>query len=239
MKKILLTFYVIIIGLLLNAQNFNKEISLNNSFSKSTDIYPFNAKEIITSIAVSGNITFHSDTSFVRIIVDDGNGHVYMLYEVYPMLTVEKRFHFEYKCEETSFLVDYFPVGLQIQLRDAIVNIDKILLSNEQNTKAQELNLSKFEGVPEGRGSLENITVAPNPTTGQLKIDASACSATNGGLKIESVEIFDVYGRKQKAESRNENENENEIDISNLSTGLYFVKIKTAVGEVVKKIVKQ
>ena len=79
-----------------------------------------------------------------------------------------------------------------------------------------------------GEKLLENITVVPNPTTGQLKIES-------GELKIESVEVYDVYGKRQKAEDRKDNV----LDISNLSAGLYFVKIKTSVGEVVKKVVKQ
>jgi len=50
---------------------------------------------------------------------------------------------------------------------------------------------SSFEGVDgaAGRGSLENITLHPNPTTGELRIE-------NGELRIKSVEVYDVYGRK-------------------------------------------
>jgi len=143
MKKFLFVLCAIIIGLSAHAQNFNKEINLNTGFSKTVAINPFNAKEAITGIAVSGNITFYSDTSFVRIIVNDGNDNVYMLYETYPMLTIEKRFDFEYECEETSFLNDYFPVELQILVRDAKVSISKISLSNEKNAKAKELNQAK------------------------------------------------------------------------------------------------
>jgi len=143
MKKIIITLCATIIGLYVHAQNFNAEISLNTSFSKSTAFNPFEAKEIVTSIAVSGNITFNSDTSFVRIIVDDGKGNTYMLYETYPMLTAEKSFNFDYECEETSFLNDYVPVELQIQIRDANISISRISLSNEKNNRARELNQSK------------------------------------------------------------------------------------------------
>jgi len=143
MKKKLLALCAIIVGLSAHAQNFNKEINLKTGFTKSTIIYPFNAKETITGIAVTGAITFHSDTSFVRIIVNDGNDNVYMLYETYPILTIEKRFNFEYECEETSFLNDYHPVELQILVRDAQVSIDKISLSNEKNVTAIELNQIK------------------------------------------------------------------------------------------------
>ena len=143
MKKSLLILGAIIIWLSAYAQNFNKDINLNTDFSQSTTIYPFSVKEIITGLAVSGNIFFNSDTSFVRIIVEDGNGNVYMLYETYPMLTIGKSFDFEYEAEETSFLNDYFPEELQIQIRDASIFIDKISLSNEKNNRATELNQTK------------------------------------------------------------------------------------------------
>jgi hypothetical protein len=100
-----------------------------SSFTKSTNIYPFNAKEVVSGIAVSGNVTFNSDTSFVRIIVDNGNNNVYMIYEIYPMLITKKTFDFEYEAEETNFLNGYSPIELQIQLRDAYVNITKISLN--------------------------------------------------------------------------------------------------------------
>jgi hypothetical protein len=72
-----------------------------------------------------------------------------------------------------------------------------------------------------------NISVYPNPTMGELRI-------TNYELEISDIEVFDVYGRKQKAESRKKNE----IDISHLPAGIYFVKITTEKGQVVKKVVK-
>ena len=91
---------------------------------------------------------------------------------------------------------------------------------------------SNIEGVPEGRGSLyENITLVPNPTTGKLTI-------TNYELSITGVEIFDVYGRKLSHIPYLTSHISNLIDISHLQAGIYFVKIKTELKEVVKKIVK-
>jgi uncharacterized protein YjdB len=81
--------------------------------------------------------------------------------------------------------------------------------------------------------TVENITVIPNPTTGELRIEIAG--QAHNDVKIENVEVFDSYGRKQKVESRRQNE----IDISGLSAGIYFVKIITEQGEIVKKIVKQ
>jgi hypothetical protein len=81
---------------------------------------------------------------------------------------------------------------------------------------------------------LNDILVYPNPTMGELRI-------TNYELRITGVEIYDVFGRRQKAESRMQNAEEEEfltINISNLATGFYFVKITTEFGVVTKKVVK-
>jgi len=83
-----------------------------------------------------------------------------------------------------------------------------------------------------GRGSLsENIKIHPNPTTGELTID-------NGQLTITGVEIFDVLGKKQFSIVNSQLSIET-IDISHLHSGIYFVKITTDAGIVVKKIIKQ
>ena len=74
-----------------------------------------------------------------------------------------------------------------------------------------------------------NFKVYPNPTRGELKIE-------NGELKIENVEIFDVYGKKILHSPFSIL---NSIDISHFPAGIYFVKIRTEAGEVVKKVVKE
>jgi hypothetical protein len=90
-----------------------------------------------------------------------------------------------------------------------------------------------------------NIWVYPNPTTGELRIE-------NGEWRITGIEVFDVYGRKQKAESRTEKGNSPPfmegwqpqadgvvINISHLQTGIYIIAIHTNQGTIHKKIVKE
>ena len=75
---------------------------------------------------------------------------------------------------------------------------------------------------------LENIKIHPNPTIGELQI-------TNYELRIDNVEIYDVYGRKLTTNHYPLTI----INISHLNSGIYFVKITTDAGEVTKKIIKQ
>jgi hypothetical protein len=113
-------------------------------------------------------------------------------------------------------------------------NIFKITVTAEDKITKLDYTIKVNRPV----GIIENpqttkLIVYPNPTTGELRI-------TNYKLRITNVEIFDIYGKKLKAKSRKQKEkNEIVIDISELPAGIYFVKIDTDVGEVIKKIVKQ
>ncbi|MCL2511242.1 MAG: T9SS type A sorting domain-containing protein [Bacteroidales bacterium] len=75
------------------------------------------------------------------------------------------------------------------------------------------------------------IMIYPNPTDGEIQV-------TSYELQVTSIEIFDVMGKKQKAEGRRQNETLNSINISNLPIGVYFLKIQTENGVVVRKVVK-
>jgi len=76
-----------------------------------------------------------------------------------------------------------------------------------------------------------NITVYPNPTKGEIHVQSSK-------FKVQSVEIFDVYGRKVF-------EHQTPLtvlwsyDLTVLPAGVYFVRVTTETGAVVKKIIKQ
>jgi len=76
---------------------------------------------------------------------------------------------------------------------------------------------------------LESIMVYPNPTTGELRIKSVE-------YRVESIDIFDVYGRLLNSTIYNLNST---INISHLQAGVYFVKITAEKGVVMRKIVKQ
>jgi hypothetical protein len=105
------------------------------------------------------------------------------------------------------------------------------------------LGVGEYVSVNEWEAKIE---VYPNPTTGELRI-------TNSELLIAEIEIFDVFGRKVGAKFlSNEMEGGRPrslsaveaqpdgvvVNISYLCTGIYFVKVKTEAGEVIKKITK-
>jgi hypothetical protein len=77
------------------------------------------------------------------------------------------------------------------------------------------------------------LIVYPNPTTGELKFES-------GKLKVNNIEIYDVYGRilLQKSLSTFNSQLSTKINISALPAGIYFLRINTEKGMVTKKVVK-
>jgi len=69
------------------------------------------------------------------------------------------------------------------------------------------------------------IKVYPNPTSGQLTID-------NGQLTINSVELFDIYGRN--VTPLTPHSSPLILDISHLAKGMYFLKIGNKVVKIIK-----
>ena len=83
--------------------------------------------------------------------------------------------------------------------------------------------------------NLSSIILFPNPATSELKIES-------GKLQIELVEIYDVVGEKIKDLTPNPSparEGNASIDVSGLSAGIYFVRMRTENGIAAGKFIKQ
>ena len=77
---------------------------------------------------------------------------------------------------------------------------------------------------------LSSTVVYPNPTTGEFRIE-------NSELRIENVEVYDVYGKlitTVKVE-----DNSVVIDLSGNASGVYFTRISTEKGMLTKRIIKK
>jgi hypothetical protein len=77
---------------------------------------------------------------------------------------------------------------------------------------------------------LEDISIYPNPTNGQLHIVSSI-------LTVKNVKIYDLGGRVVEEQSFTSNPSY-AIDLSRLDASLYFVEITTENGSITKRIVK-
>ena len=71
-----------------------------------------------------------------------------------------------------------------------------------------------------------SINVYPNPVNDVLFIETE--------VEINEVVVYDVYGRQQVNMTTGQ-----QVDVANLNSGIYFVKVVTENGEVVKRFVKK
>jgi hypothetical protein len=90
------------------------------------------------------------------------------------------------------------------------------------------VKLTLLTGIDEETNNLF-LNISPNPATTEIRIEKA-----NG--RIESIEIYDVLGQLQTSNLKPQT---NKVDVSSLSPGIYFVKMKSKEGERVAKFVKQ
>ena len=74
-----------------------------------------------------------------------------------------------------------------------------------------------------------SFNIYPNPVNDRLYIETE--------VEIEEVSIFDIYGRRQELSAVSCQPSA--IDVSNLNSGVYFVKVVTNNGGIVKTFIKK
>jgi hypothetical protein len=95
--------------------------------------------------------------------------------------------------------------------------VDIRLASDVEDDAALEENSTTFN-------------IYPNPVNDRLFVEAEA--------KIEEVVIYDIFGRQQVTVTTSLQGNLS-IDLSDLNSGIYFVKVKTENGEIAKRFIKK
>ena len=118
-------------------------------------------------------------------------------------------------------------------------NTEYIAIAQGKNAKGEWGEITKVEFVTtvDEDGNIElaenNFNIYPNPVNDRLYIETQTLTQTL------AIEVYDVYGRIQNLSNSETQKLGNSIDVSNLNSGVYFVKVVTEKGEVVKRFVKK
>ena len=207
-------------------------ISIPNTITNIAD-YLFDNCRSLTSFIIPNSVTRIGEFAFVAC---DSLASI----TIPKSVTSIGDFAFDY-CTNLSLVTNLNPEPVKIweSVFDN-VNISECTLEVPINAvslykKTNVWKEFKIEGIEvsitEPDLELFNLNIYPNPTSGELRIES-------GELRIEKVEIFDIHGKKV-GDWHNNSKSENVINISHLSAGVYFVKINTEEGEIVKKVLKE
>ncbi|MCL2073408.1 MAG: T9SS type A sorting domain-containing protein [Marinilabiliaceae bacterium] len=83
--------------------------------------------------------------------------------------------------------------------------------------------------------NVSQLTVYPNPTSGEFSVVSSEMSVVSSEISDISIEIFDAIGRLVHREPFTVNRATIDIDITHLENGVYFVKVGSEMVKIVKK----
>lgn len=98
------------------------------------------------------------------------------------------------------------------------------------NFEVQADTIDTIIGVQHVNGLIP-ISVYPNPTSGQLNINAE-----NGPVKVS---VYNITGQLILNRTVNNSSNSFTISLDNQTTGMYLVKVSTANSSLVKKVTKE
>lgn len=91
--------------------------------------------------------------------------------------------------------------------------------------------VSAAAGVSDVTTEAENVGLYPNPAVDNVTVSADA--------SIESVEVYSVSGSLVLSAQFSGNETDEDINVSDLTPGIYVVKVNTAAGAVTERLIKK
>ena len=99
-----------------------------------------------------------------------------------------------------------------------------------ESEKSNEACVTYGEEPGEGVEELVSaFNIYPNPVSDKLYIEAES--------EIEEVVVYDIFGRQQKLSAISGQQSV--VDVKDLNSGVYFVKVVSENGEIVKRFVKK
>ena len=93
---------------------------------------------------------------------------------------------------------------------------------------------SCFVGIAESSALSNRLEIYPNPTKDIVKIRVTDQSAMDAEIQIMSIDGRLIY----REVDINLNQKDHKIDLGKLPNGLYYIKIRTEEGSLVKKLIK-
>ena len=155
----------------------------------------------------------------------------------YHYILIEKSYADSIGSDSTMKIIHTDPYALydidRWEWIDLHENTEFYAIAQGKNAQGEWGEITKVEFVTTTEGNIElvedNFNIYPNPVNDRLYIETQTLTQT--------IEIYDVYGRRQELSAISGQQSA--INVANLNSGIYFVKVVTENGEVVKRFVKK
>ena len=120
-----------------------------------------------------------------------------------------------------------------VSVNDLEINlVDNKIIAGTYGRGAWQCNIPSQSSLASEQFEMESIGIYPNPTKGIFNVSM-------GTLIPKTILVYDLIGKIvcSKSEFQN-NQSSILLDLSNVSTGVYFVKIVSENKTVTKRIIK-
>ena len=97
------------------------------------------------------------------------------------------------------------------------------------------LNCSTTTAIPDAGFNNSDLLVYPNPTNGKFRVNYS----DNSGHYVQSIAVYNLLGETVNGMNETRSASYTDIDLSQVSRGIYFVKVQLADKTYTQKICKE
>ena len=157
----------------------------------------------------------------------------------YHYILIEKSYADSIGVDSTINIIHTDPYALydidRWEWIDLHENTEFYAIAQGKNAQGEWGEITQVEFITSMEGTIELVengfNIYPNPVNDKLYIETQTLTQTL------TIEIYDIYGRRQQLSAVSCQPSV--IDLSNLKSGIYFVKINTEEGNIVKRIIKQ
>ncbi|MFK5982565.1 MAG: choice-of-anchor L domain-containing protein [Flavobacteriaceae bacterium] len=122
-------------------------------------------------------------------------------------------------------------IGNLYTIKIVIADFIDTSLDSSVFLKASSFNFRAELGID--NEDLSNMNIYPNPSTGIINLKSNSFSETT------AISIYNLQGQQVISEDKTPVNETIQVDVSNLTTGIYFIKITSEENSVVKRIIKK
>ena len=156
----------------------------------------------------------------------------------YHYILIEKSYADSIGSDSTMKIIHTDPYALydidRWEWIDLHENTEFYAIAQGKNAQGEWGEITKVEFVTTTEGNIElvedNFNIYPNQVNDRLYIETE--------VEVEEVVVYTITGVVVGQQTTVNGQQPSSIDVSNLKSGVYFVKVVTSEGEVVKRIIK-